>query len=103
MEDGERRVESGKCGKVVLSKLIASAMLLVLQFSIIIALTSVLFNNYWGAPVKNVLMLFGGLILAISAWSVFVAAVSSSTASADIIGNLGILLMGVMAHQADDP
>lgn len=85
-----------KMWKVVLSKLLVSAMLLVLQFGIIIALTSVLFNNYWGAPVKNVLLLFGGLILAVSAWSVFVAAVSSSPASADIIGNLGILLMAVL-------
>ena len=82
--------------KVMLSKLIVSAMLLVLQFGIIIALTSALFNSYWGAPVKNVLLLFGGLILAVSAWSVFVASVSSSPASADIIGNLGILLMAVV-------
>lgn len=82
--------------KVVLSKLLVSSMLLVLQFSIIIALTSVLFHNYWGAPVKNVLLLFGGLILAVSAWSIFVAAVSSSPASADMIGNLGILLMAVV-------
>lgn len=82
--------------KVVLSKLLVSAMLLVLQFSIIIVITSVLFNNYWGAPVKDILLLFGGLILAVSAWSVFVAAVSSSPATADIIGNLGILLMAVI-------
>ena len=82
--------------KVVLSKLFVSVMLLVIQFGIIVALTSVFFHNYWGAPVKNVLMLFGGLILAVSAWSVFVAAVSSSPASADIIGNLGILLMAVV-------
>ena len=82
--------------KVVLSKLLVSAMLLVLQFGIIIALTAMIFNNYWGAPVKNVLLLFGGLIIALSAWSVFVAAVSTSPASADIIGNLGILLMAVV-------
>ena len=82
--------------KVVLSKLIVSALLLILQFGIIILLTSVLFKNYWGAPVKNVLILFGGIILAVSAWSVFVAAISSSPASADIIGNLGILLMAVI-------
>lgn len=82
--------------KVLLSKLLVSAMLLVLQFSSIIVITSVLFNNYWGAPVKDILLLFGGLILAVSAWSVFVAAVSSSPASADIIGNLGILLMAVV-------
>ena len=82
--------------KVVLSKLIISALLLILQFGIIIMLTLVFFRNYWGAPVKNVLMLFGGIILAVSAWSVFAAAISSSTASADIIGNLGILLMAVI-------
>lgn len=82
--------------KVVLSKLIVSALLMILQFGIIILLTSVLFRSYWGAPVKNVLMLFGGVILAVSAWSVFVAAISSSPASADIMGNLGILLMAVV-------
>jgi ABC-2 type transport system permease protein len=82
--------------KVVLSKLIVSTLLLTLQFGIIILLTSVFFRNYWGAPVKNILMLFGSIILAVSAWSVFVAAISTSPASADIIGNLGILLMAVI-------
>jgi len=82
--------------KVVLSKLLVSIMLLVVQFGVIILLTSKIFNNYWGAPVKDVLILFGGIILAVSAWSVFTAAVSPTPASADIIGNLGILLMAVL-------
>jgi len=82
--------------KVVLSKLLVSVMLLVIQFGIIIFMTSKIFNNYWGAPVKDVLILFGGIILAVSAWSVFTASVSPTPASADIIGNLGILLMAVL-------
>jgi len=81
---------------VPLSKLIVSVLLLILQFGIIIVFTSMVFNNYWGAPVKNILMLFGAIILAVSAWSVFVASVASSPASADVIGNLGILLMAVV-------
>ena len=81
--------------KIMLSKLVVSAILLVLQAGVVIALTSFAFHNYWGAPVKNVLILFGSLILAVCAWSVFVAAVSPTPASADIIGNLGILLMAV--------
>ena len=82
--------------KVIFSKLIVSVMLLVLQFGMIIVFTSVLFHNYWGAPVKNILILFGGLIIAISTWSIFVAAISTTPAAADIIGNLGILLMSVI-------
>jgi ABC-2 type transport system permease protein len=82
--------------KVVLSKLLVSVMLLVVQFGIIIFLTSRVFSNYWGAPAKDVLRLFGGMILAVSAWSVFTASVSPTPASADIIGNLGILLMAVL-------
>ena len=82
--------------KVVLSKLLVSVMLLVIQFGIIIFMTSKIFNNYWGAPIKDVLILFGGIILAVSAWSVFTASVSPTPASADIIGNLGILLMAVL-------
>jgi len=81
--------------KVVLSKMVVSVLLLVLQFGSIIVITSKLFNNYWGAPVRNILLLFGAIILAVSAWSLFAAAVSSSPASADMIGNLGILLMAV--------
>lgn len=81
--------------KVILSKLIISALLLILQFGVIIAFTSILFHNYWGAPVKNILLLFGGLIFAVSAWSVFVASVSSTPAAADMIGSLGILLTAV--------
>lgn len=82
--------------KVILSKMVVSVLLLILQFGLIIAITSKLFNSYWGAPVQHILMLFGGIILAVSAWSLFVAAISSSPASADIIGNLGILLMAVV-------
>jgi len=93
---GRMRATTVGMWKVVLSKFIVSVMLLVLQFGVIIALTSAVFNNYWGAPVKNVLMLFGSLILAVGSWSVFVAAVSTTPASADIIGNLGILLMAVV-------
>lgn len=85
-----------KMWKVVLSKLLVSVMLLVVQFGVIILLTSKVFNNYWGAPVKDVLVLFGAIILAVSAWSVFTASVSPTPASADIIGNLGILLMAVL-------
>ncbi|MEN6314451.1 MAG: ABC transporter permease [Clostridiaceae bacterium] len=81
--------------KVILSKLMISALLLILQFGVIIVFTSVLFHNYWGAPVKNILLLFGGLIFAVSAWSVFVASVSSTPAAADMIGSLGILLTAV--------
>jgi len=93
-----RRLSAAPAGmwKVILSKLLVSVMLLILQFGIIIAATSKLFNNYWGAPIKNILLLFGGIIFAVSAWSLFVAAISSSPASADIIGNLGILLMAVV-------
>ena len=82
--------------KVVLSKLLVSIMLLVIQFGIIILMTSRLFNNYWGAPVRDVLILFGAIILAVSAWSVFTASISPTPASADIIGNLGILLIAVL-------
>lgn len=82
--------------KVVLSKLIVSIMLIIAQFGIIILLTSRIFNNYWGAPIKDVLLLFGGIVIAVSAWSVFIASLSKSPAAADIIGNLGILLMAVI-------
>jgi ABC-2 type transport system permease protein len=82
--------------KVILSKLAVTVLLLILQFGVLMLFTASVFHNYWGAPVQNVLLLFGGLILAVSAWSVFVAAVSTSPASADIIGNLSILLMAVV-------
>ena len=93
-----RRLSAAPVGmwKVILSKLLVSVLLLILQFGLIIAVTSKVFNNYWGAPIKNILILFGGIILAVSAWSLFVAVISSSPAAADIIGNLGILLMAVV-------
>lgn len=85
-----------KMWMAMLSKLIVSVLLLALQFGIIIIFTSKVFSSYWGSPVKNILMLFGAIILVVSAWSVFVASISSSPASADVIGNLGILLMAVV-------
>lgn len=82
--------------QIILSKFFLSVILSVLQFSIIIALTSLVFKNYWGAPVKNILLLFAGILFAVSAWSIFVSAISRTPASADVIGNLGILLMAVI-------
>jgi ABC-2 type transport system permease protein len=82
--------------QVVLSKLVTSLLLVILQFGVIIGLTSAVFKNYWGAPVKSILLLFGGLVLAVSAWSVFVSSIATSPASADVIGNLGILLSAVI-------
>ncbi len=82
--------------KVVLSKLMVTIMLIMVQFGIIILMTSKIFNNYWGAPIKDVLMLFFGIVLAVGAWSVFIASISKTPAAADIIGNLGILLMAVI-------
>lgn len=82
--------------QIVLSKLITSLLLVILQFGVIIALTSAVFKNYWGAPVKSILLVFGGLVLAVSAWSVFVSSIAATPASADAIGNLGILLSAVI-------
>jgi len=84
-----------KTWQVILSKLLVSSLVLVLEFGVIAVFTSRVFNNYWGASLKHILMLVGGIIIAVSAWSVFAASVSTSPASADIIGNLGVLLMAV--------
>jgi len=81
---------------IILSKFATSLVLSVMQFSIVIVFTSYIFKNYWGAPVKNILMLFGSIIFAVSAWSILVSALSTTPASADAIGNLGILLMAVI-------
>lgn len=93
-----RRLEASPAHmwQAVLSKLTVSILLSVVQFGVIIAFTSVIFKNYWGAPLKSVLILFASLLLAVSAWSVFVSSIASSSASADLIGNLGILLMAVI-------
>ena len=85
-----------RMSQVILSKFIVSVMLSIIQFSIIVALTALVFENYWGAPIKNIILLFGGIIFAVSSWSIFVSAISKTPASADIIGNLSILLMAVI-------
>lgn len=93
-----RRLEASpvKMRQIVLSKFIVSFILALIQFLIIIVFTSVVFNNYWGAPLKDILMLFGGVIFAVSAWSVFVSSISKTPAAADVIGNVSILLMAVV-------
>lgn len=85
-----------KSYQIILSKFIISVILSIIQFAIIIAATALLFKNYWGAPVRNILFVFGGIIFAVSAWSVFVSSIAKTTAAADAIGNLGILLMAVV-------
>lgn len=85
-----------KMWQIILSKLLVSILLVTLQSGFIILLTAAVFKNYWGAPAGDVLLLFGGLVFAVCAWSVFVAAISRTSASADAIGNLGILTMAVI-------
>lgn len=85
-----------KMWQIVLSKLAVSLILVILQFGSIIILTAVLFKSYWGAQASDALLLFGGLVFSISAWSVFVSSISRTSASADAIGNLGILTMAVI-------
>ncbi|MCX7843419.1 MAG: ABC transporter permease [Clostridia bacterium] len=84
-----------KARHMIISKFIMALLLSAMQFLIIIILTSLVFKNYWGAPVKNILLVFGSTLFAVSAWSVLVAAVSKTSAAADVIANLGILLMAV--------
>lgn len=85
-----------KLWQIILSKFFVSLLLSAIQFLIIVVFTSFVFKNYWGAPVKSILLLFGGIVTAVSAWSVFVSAIARTPASADVIGNLGILLMAVV-------
>lgn len=85
-----------KAWQMVLSKFLVSAMLALLQFATVIILTTAVFKSYWGAPVKNILLLFAGIVFAISSWTVFVSVVAKTPAAADVIGNLGILLMAVV-------
>lgn len=90
------RTSAVKIWQVVLSKFIVSLFLSIIQFSIIVALTSLVLKNYWGSSISNVLILLGSVIFAVSAWSVFVSAVSKTPAAADAIGNMGILLMAII-------
>lgn len=82
--------------QIILSKFIVTVILSTLQFLIIIVLTSLVFKNYWGTPFEKILLLFAGIIFAVASWSVFVSAISSTPASADVIGNLSVLLMAVI-------
>ncbi|MCX7711761.1 MAG: ABC transporter permease [Clostridia bacterium] len=85
-----------KTWQVILSKFLISLILSILQFITIVLLTSMMFKSYWGAPIKNILLVFTGILFAVSAWSVFVSAIAKTPAAADVIGNLGILLMAVI-------
>ncbi len=85
-----------KLWHIVLSKTIVSFLLSVLQFTVIIILTSFVFKDYWGAPVSSIIILFLCIIFAISAWSILVASISNTPKTADVLGNLGILLMAII-------
>lgn len=93
-----KRLKASPAGvwKVVLSKMLVSYLIAMLQMFSVILITSIFLRNYWLAPVGNIILLFSVTILAISAWSVFVSAISNSSATADVIGNLGILLMAIV-------
>lgn len=90
------RVSPAKTWAMLFSKITVTFLLSTLQFLIIIVLTLVLFNNYWGANIKDILLLFGATLFSVSCWSILVSFISRSAKSADVIGNLGILLMAVV-------
>jgi ABC-2 type transport system permease protein len=87
---------SVKMRYIILSKFIVTFLVALLQFSVFILLTSVIFNNYWNVSISNIVFIFLGIIFSVSAWSIFVSVISKTRAASDIIGNLGILLMAVL-------
>lgn len=82
--------------QIITAKFITAFLLGIAQLLLIIILTSVIFKAYWGGPVWQILLMFAAVIFSSAAWAVFVAAIAPTPASADIIGNLGILIMAVV-------
>lgn len=85
-----------KTWHVLLSKFIVSMFISAVQFMLVIAATSVVYKNYWGVSLIKLLWLLLGVVFASGAWSLLVSAVSRTSAAADAVGNLGILLMAVI-------
>lgn len=90
------RASSVRTWQIVLSKMILSTAVSFFQLVAVIILTLIFLKTYWGSSPGNIILLFSGIIFAVSAWSVFVSSISPTPAAADIVGNLGILLMAIV-------
>ncbi len=90
------RASAAKVWQIMASKFLVTLLLSSVQFITTFIITVSLFKNYWGSGYKNVIFMFSSVLFAVSCWSLLVSSISRTPKSADMIGNLGILLMAVI-------
>jgi len=82
--------------QILLSKFIIITLFSLIQFAAVLIFGSLFFGNYLEVSFLNFAPAFIVLVFGSSAWAMFVAAISPSSSTADIIGNLSILIMAII-------
>lgn len=82
--------------QILLSKFIITALFSLIQFAAVLIFGSLFFGNYLEVSFLNFAPAFIVLVFGSSAWAMFVAAISPSSSTVDIIGNLSILIMAII-------
>lgn len=77
-------------------KFCATYLLVVTQITIMLITTGLVFGNYLGGAVVNTLLVVAVSAFAVSAWSIFVASISPTPQTADLLGYLGTLILAVI-------
>jgi len=81
----------------IISKLLLTCLLNIIQFSIIITFSVRFFGSFWNIDPGSLLILLSGLIFSVSCWSVFISCIPTSFAAVDLVSYVGILFMSVIS------
>lgn len=92
------RLKAAQVGawQIILGKLCANLLIIMGQLLFILLLTHYAFQNYLGNSILDLLIIAGATALCISAWAIFVASISSSVQTADLLGYLGTLFLAII-------
>lgn len=93
-----RRLKGTKAGawQIILGKLGANFIIMLGQLFLVLLISRYFFQNYLGNRFLDLLIITSASALCISAWAIFVAAISPSSQTADLLGYLGTLFLAII-------
>ncbi len=77
-------------------KLLASFLVAFVQLIVIVSITGLVFQNYFGGSMLNLCLLFLAAAFAVAAWAMFVAGVSPNPQVASLLGYVGTPVLAII-------
>jgi ABC-2 type transport system permease protein len=81
---------------VMASKIVVTLLIGIVQFGTVFILTLTVLGNYWKGDITATISITLAALVSVVCWSALVASISSTPASAEMNGSLGIILMSTI-------